>query len=82
MTLIEFKDIDRKTHSARTQDPGTTVLQLIVRDVAALTEKLEAASVPIVSVGGKPVEVAPGLDIAIVRDLNGMLLELVQRSNR
>lgn len=82
MTLIEFKDIDRDTHSARTQDPGTTVLQLIVRDVAALTARLRAAGVPIVSVGGKPVQVAPGLDISIVRDPNGMLLELAQRSNR
>jgi catechol 2,3-dioxygenase-like lactoylglutathione lyase family enzyme len=82
ITLIEFKDIDRKTHSARTQDPGTAVLQLVVRDVAALTAKLEAAGVPIVSVDGKPVQVAPGLDIAIVRDPNGMLLELVQRSRR
>jgi catechol 2,3-dioxygenase-like lactoylglutathione lyase family enzyme len=82
ITLIEFKDIERKTLSARTQDPGTTVLQLIVRDVAALTAKLAAAGVPIVSIGGKPVEVAPGLDISIVRDPNGMLLELVQRSNR
>lgn len=80
MTLIEFKDIDRKTLSGRTQDPGTAVLQLVVRDVESLTAKLGAAGVPIVSVGGKPVEVRPGLDIAIVRDPNGMLLELVQRS--
>jgi catechol 2,3-dioxygenase-like lactoylglutathione lyase family enzyme len=80
MVLIEFKDIERKRLSGRTQDPGTTVLQLEVRDVAALTEKLAAAGVPIVSVGGKPQQVFPGLDIAIVRDPNGMLLELVQRS--
>jgi len=81
MTLIEFRNIPREAHSARTQDPGTTVLQLIVRDVAGLTEKLRAAGVPIVSIGGRPVQVAPGLDISIVRDPNGMLLELVQRSN-
>jgi catechol 2,3-dioxygenase-like lactoylglutathione lyase family enzyme len=79
MVLIEFRDIERKRLSGRTQDPGTTVLQLTVRDVAALTEKLKAAGVPIVSAGGKPAEVMPGLDIAIVRDPNGMLLELVQR---
>jgi len=81
MTLIEFRNIPRGPHSARTQDPGTTVLQLIVRDVAGLTEKLKSAGVPIVSTGGTPVEVANGLDISIVRDPNGMLLELVQRSN-
>ena len=80
MTLIEFKDIERKRLSGRTQDPGTTVLQLEVRDVAALTKKLRAAGVSIVSAGGKPVQVRPGLDIVIVRDPNDMLLELVQRT--
>jgi catechol 2,3-dioxygenase-like lactoylglutathione lyase family enzyme len=80
MTLIEFNGIERARLSGRTQDPGTTVLQLIVRDVAALTAKLKAAGVSIVSVGGEPVEVIPGLDIVIVRDPNNMLLELVQRT--
>jgi len=81
-TLIEFKNIERKELSGRTQDPGTTVLQLIVRDVAALTAKLKAAGVPIVTTGGEPVQVAPGLKIAIVKDPNNMLLELVERGPR
>ena len=80
MTLIEFQDVERKRLSARTQDPGTTVLQLVVRDVYALTARLQDAGVAVVSVGGEPVQVRPGLDISIVRDPNGMLLELVQRS--
>ncbi len=77
-TLIEFKDIDRKRLSGRTQDPGTTVLQLRVRDVAALTKKLRDAGVPIVTTGGEPVQVGPGLKIAIARDPDNMLLELVE----
>ena len=81
-TLIEFKNIERKKLSGRTQDPGTTVLQLVVKDVAALTAKLKAAGVPVVTTGGGPVQVVPGLDIAIVRDPNNMLLELVQRAPR
>ncbi len=81
-TLIEFKNIERKELSGRTQDPGTAVLQLVVRDVAALTAKLKSAGVPIVSTGGEPVQVAPGLKIAIVRDPNNMLLELVERGTR
>lgn len=81
MVLIEFKGVERKRLSGRTQDPGTTVLQLEVRDVAALTRQLAAAGVPVVSTNGRPEQVIPGLDIAIVRDPNGMLLELVQRSN-
>ena len=59
-----------------------TVLQLIVKDVTALTAKLKAAGVPIVSTGGVPVQVAPGLKIAIARDPNNMLLELVERAPR
>lgn len=81
-TLIEFKNIERKELSGRTQDPGTTVLQLIVRDVAALTAKLKAAGVPVVTTGGEPVQVAPGLKIAIVKDPNNLLLELAERAPR
>ena len=81
-TLIEFKNIERKELSGRTQDPGTTVLQLIVRDVTALTAKLKAAGVPVVTTGGEPVQVAPGLKIAIVKDPNNLLLELVERAAR
>jgi catechol 2,3-dioxygenase-like lactoylglutathione lyase family enzyme len=81
-TLIEFKNIERKKLSGRTQDPGTTVLQLTVKDVAALTAKLKAAGVPVITTGGGPVQIVPGLDIAIVRDPNNMLLELVQRAPR
>jgi catechol 2,3-dioxygenase-like lactoylglutathione lyase family enzyme len=81
-TLIEFKNIERKKLSGRTQDPGTTVLQLVVKDVAALAAKLKAAGVSVVTTGGGPVQIVPGLDIAIVRDPNNMLLELVQRAPR
>jgi len=80
MILIEFKDIERKTLSGRTQDPGMTVLQLLVRDVDSLTARLKAAGVAIVSAGGRAVEVAPGLKIAIVRSPDNMLLELVERT--
>ncbi len=78
MTLIEFKDIDRKALKGRVQDPGTAILQLRVHDVTALTKKLKAAGVPVVTTGGEPVDVGPGLKIAIVRDPNNLMLELLQ----
>jgi len=56
---------ERKSLSGRTQDPGTTALQLIVRDLAALGAlgaKLRAAGVPIVTTGGEPVEIAGAED--------------------
>lgn len=68
--------------TGRTQDPGTTVLQLYMRDVAALTAKLRAAGAPIVTTGGAPVEVVPGLKISLVRDPSNVLLELVESARR
>jgi len=78
MTLIEFKDINRKPLKGRVQDPGTAILQLRVHDVAALTKKLKSAGVPVVTTGGEPVDVGPGLKISIVRDPNNLMLELLQ----
>jgi Glyoxalase/Bleomycin resistance protein/Dioxygenase superfamily len=78
MTLIEFKDIDRKPLKGRVQDPGTAILQLRVHDVAALTKKLKSSGVPVVTAGGEPVDVGPGLKIAIVCDPNNLMLELLQ----
>ena len=77
-TFIEWKNIEGKMLTGRTQDPGTAVLQLRVRDVTALTAKLKAAGVPVVTTGGAPVEIVPGLKISIVRDPSNVLLELVE----
>ena len=52
MNLIEFKDIDRKSLSPRLQDPGMTMLQLMVRDLDSLLKTLKAGGATIVSVGG------------------------------
>ena len=78
MTLIEFSNIDRKPLAGRVQDPGTAILQLRVRDVKATTARLKAAGVPVVTAGGAPVEVRPGLAISLLRDPNNLLLELLQ----
>jgi catechol 2,3-dioxygenase-like lactoylglutathione lyase family enzyme len=77
-TFIEWKNVEGTLLSGRTQDPGTTILQLRVRDVTALTAKLRAAGVRIVTTGGAPVEVRPGLKISLVRDPSNVLLELIE----
>jgi catechol 2,3-dioxygenase-like lactoylglutathione lyase family enzyme len=76
MTLIEFKNIDRRPLTGRTQDPGTAILQLRVRDVTAVTAKMKAAGARVITTGGAPVDVF-GNKIAIVRDPNNLLLELM-----
>ena len=76
--LIEFKNVPRTPLTGRVQDPGTAILQLRVRDVDALVKRMKTAGVPIVTTGGDAVEIRPGLKIAIVKDPNNLLLELIQ----
>ena len=78
MSLIEFKGIDRKPLSPRLQDPGMTMLQLMVRDLDSLLKRLKAGGATIVSVGGEPVTMGP-LRLAVVRDPNNLFLELIER---
>lgn len=78
ITLIEFKNVDRKPLTGKVQDPGTAILQLRVADVGALIKKMKAAGVTVITTGGEPVDVGPALKIAIVRDPNNLYLELLQ----
>ena len=80
LTLIEFKNIARTKVQGRTQDPGTAILQLRVRDVAALTARLKAAGVPIVTTGGAPVDVG-NVKISLVRTPDNLLLEFLEPGN-
>lgn len=48
----------------------------------ALTASLKAAGVPVITTDGAPVAVGPGLKIAIVRDPNILMLELIQAPPR
>jgi catechol 2,3-dioxygenase-like lactoylglutathione lyase family enzyme len=80
LTLIEFKNIPRTKRQGRTQDPGTAILQLRVRDVDALTARLKAAGVPIVTTGGAPVDVG-GLKVSLVRGPDNLLIEFLQAGN-
>ena len=77
MTLIEFRNIERKALSGRTQDPGTAILQLRVADVAAAVARMKAAGATVVTTGGAPVTIGT-LQIALVRDPNNLLLELMR----
>ena len=80
--FIDFKSVDRKTVRARIQDPGSTRMQLQVRDVDAAIAALKGAGGTVVSAGGSTVEL-PGrggasTKVAIVRDPNNLFLVLLQ----
>lgn len=79
----QFKDIDRKPLHTRLQDPGTSFLQLEVRNVDAVLKTLADAGAAVVTVGGKPVDVkistGATLRNVIVRDPDNLYLELIDR---
>ena len=82
LEFIEFKGVDRKTVRANIQDPGSTRMQLQVRDVDATIAALKAGGGTVVSTGGTTVE-RPGrcgatTKVAIVRDPNNLFLVLIQ----
>ena len=80
--LIDFKGVERRTVRGNIQDPGSTRMQLQVRDVDAAIAVLKAAGGVVISTGGGTVDL-PGrggavTKTAIVRDPNNLFLVLIQ----
>ena len=76
--FIEFRGVDRKPLQTRVQDPGTAILQLMVRDLDSLLDKLKAGGAKVVAADGQAVKVGT-TRIALVRDPDNLVLELIQR---
>jgi len=71
-----------KTTPSKLQDPGSTRMQLQVRDVDAAIAALKTSGGVVVSTGGNTVDL-PGrggatTKVAIVRDPNNLFLVLLQ----
>jgi len=86
LEFIEYKGLDRKTVRANIQDPGSTRMQLQVRDVDATIDALKASGGTVISTGGNTVDL-PGrggatTKVAIVRDPNNLFLVLIQAAPR
>jgi catechol 2,3-dioxygenase-like lactoylglutathione lyase family enzyme len=80
--FIDFKGVDRKTVRGNIQDPGSTRMQLQVRDVDAAVAALKESGGVVQSAGGATVDL-PGrggavTKTAIVRDPNNLFLVLIQ----
>jgi catechol 2,3-dioxygenase-like lactoylglutathione lyase family enzyme len=79
--LMDFKDLDRKTVHGRIQDPGSTRIQLQVRDVDAAIAALKQAGGVVQTTGGKSMDLAAGpntIKVAVVRDPNDLNVVLIQ----
>jgi hypothetical protein len=78
LTLIELRNIDRKALPMRLQDPGMTMLQLMVRDLDGLLKTLKAGGATIMSPDGGAATLG-AIRLAVVRDPTNLFLELIER---
>ncbi len=78
--VMEFKGVDRKAVRGNIQDPGSTRIQLRVRDVDEAVAALTKAGGQVVSTGGQPLVIPAGqgqIKVAIVREPNNLFLVLI-----
>jgi catechol 2,3-dioxygenase-like lactoylglutathione lyase family enzyme len=74
--FLEFKDVARKPFHLAVPDIGSPAVSVHVKDVNAAVEAVKAGGGSVVTTGGQPVKLGPGLGI-FVRDPNGFLIELI-----
>jgi catechol 2,3-dioxygenase-like lactoylglutathione lyase family enzyme len=81
---IEIKGIKSRPYNPPMTDPGATYLKLIVSDLDKTLSVLKVEHVPVITVGGNPVELSgwPGVTgkvrAVFVRDPDGYPVELMQ----
>ena len=78
--LIEYSGETRPKVVAGAEDPGSPAFTMVVRDVNAAVEQWTKAGGTVATTGGKPIVRANGAGNVFVRDVNGLMWELIQRA--
>lgn len=78
--LIEYSGVPRGKIAAGAEDPGSPAFTMVVRDINAAVEQWTKSGGAVASSGGKPVIRANGAGNVFVRDVNGLMWELIQRA--
>jgi catechol 2,3-dioxygenase-like lactoylglutathione lyase family enzyme len=79
--VIDFKGLERQTARGDIQDPGSTRIQMRVRDIDAAIAAFARFGGSVVSTGGKPLELPAGdrrLEVAIVREPDNLFVVLIE----
>jgi catechol 2,3-dioxygenase-like lactoylglutathione lyase family enzyme len=78
--LIEYSGVARAKVVAGAEDPGSPAFTMVVRDVNAAVDQWTKAGGSVATTGGKAIVRANGAGNVFVRDVNGMMWELIQRA--
>jgi catechol 2,3-dioxygenase-like lactoylglutathione lyase family enzyme len=78
--LIEYSGVVRAKVVAGAEDPGSPAFTMVVRDINAALEQWTKAGGTVATTGGRAVLRANGAGNVFVRDVNGLMWELIQRA--
>jgi catechol 2,3-dioxygenase-like lactoylglutathione lyase family enzyme len=76
--LLEFKGVDRRPLHTQLQDPGSTRMQVRVRGLDAIVEKMKGLGSHIVAKEGTRVAVMPNFWVAVMPDPDNLFLTLIE----
>jgi catechol 2,3-dioxygenase-like lactoylglutathione lyase family enzyme len=77
--LIEYSSVARAKVVAGAEDPGSPAFTMVVRDVNAAVDQWTKAGGTVATIGGTAIVRANGAGNVFVRDVNGLMWELIQR---
>lgn len=78
LELTHFSHVERKPAQAMPVDPGAADLELHVRDLDAVWEKIKKSGAPVITRSGAPVKVGSGdTRSVLIRDPDGYILEVM-----
>jgi catechol 2,3-dioxygenase-like lactoylglutathione lyase family enzyme len=78
--LIEYSGVPRVKIDAGAQDPGSPAFTMVVRDINAAVDQWTKAGGTVATTGGKAIVRVNGAGNVFVRDVNGLMWELIQRA--
>ncbi len=78
--LIEYSGVPRTKVVAGAEDPGSPAFTMVVRDVNSAVDQWTKAGGTVATTGGKAIVRANGAGNVFVRDVNGLMWELIQRA--
>jgi catechol 2,3-dioxygenase-like lactoylglutathione lyase family enzyme len=78
--LIEYSGVARTKIVAGAHDPGSPAFTIVVRDVNAAVGQWTKVGGTVATTGGRAIVHANGAGNVFVRDVNGLMWELIQRA--
>lgn len=78
LLLTEFSGIDRRAFTPRNSDPGASTLVVTVRDLDTMLASARTFGSPVVTAGGEPMALGPGMRSVFITDPDGFYIEIVQ----